>query len=132
MTLIIQSHVFHGNEPTSKPPLDLEEAIVIDCRFDQYVHEGAPWTGAVFVGCTFKDVDLYWGHFFRTRFIRCTLENVDFRGANLEETAFVGSRLVRCDFSNDNLGGTTDVSTVSFHETERIECRFAAPNLGSN
>jgi uncharacterized protein YjbI with pentapeptide repeats len=125
MTQIFDSQVFTGNIHLEKSKVDFYETVVVDSLFDDYVAEGASLSGGVFVECSFRNADFYWGQFFCATFIRCEFENVDFRGGNMKEAVFVGCRLLRCDFSNDNLGGETDLSTVTFHDTTRIECRYS-------
>lgn len=44
----------------------------------------------------------------------------------MEDAALVDCRLLRYAFLNNNLGGETDLSSVSFHETTRIECRYSS------
>jgi|GEM_PF-6922629 Uncharacterized low-complexity proteins len=91
-----------------------EDAIMLDCQFEDYRLEGANLVAAVFVGCSFKRADFYWARGFRAKFIRCDLEDVSFRGGNLDEAVFLRCRIVRCDFTQDNLGGDTHFRSVVF------------------
>lgn len=127
---VFRSRKFTGNQHRTAelaeldPPLakQFEDATVVDCQFEDYTSEGARLYCATFENCSFKNVDFYWASAFCTRFIRCQFEDVDFRGANLTDAVFKECRLLRCDFSPDNLGATTDLTKVSFEDTEQIDC----------
>jgi uncharacterized protein YjbI with pentapeptide repeats len=120
MPTVIQNQRFTGNETSERR--SFEEVVFVDCRFEDYVLEGANLADAVFVGCSFRKVDFYWAYVYRARFIKCELEEVSLRGASMDEVVFVGCRLVRCDFSHDNLGGNTDLSQVTFHDSQQTDC----------
>lgn len=81
-----------------------------------------------FFRCEFVGIDFYWMLMDCAKFQNCNFTDVDFRGAILTEAIFSNCRLVRCDFSNDNLGGKTDLSSVEFKGTERIECIYEKSN----
>ena len=121
MPTVIQSQHFGGNDTFKR---SFEEIVLVDCRFEDYVLEGANLTDAVFVGCSFKNVDFYWASVFRAKFIKCSLEEVSLRGASMDEVVFASCRLIRCNFSHDNLGGDTDLSPVTFHNSEQIDCDY--------
>ncbi len=113
------SAIYRGERFTGVESLkrEFEDAILLDCRFEDYRLEGANLVAAVFVGCTFRKVDFYWSLAFRAKFISCDLEDVSFRGGNLDEAVFLSCRLVRCDFAQDNLGGDTEFGSVVFRDS---------------
>ena len=83
------------------------------CTFSSYLHEGAH-IDAIFLGCTFTDVEWYWGLFncanlIECRFVRCTFRGTSFAGSKFVECTFDG-----CKFVPDNLGGscTNDGSKI--------------------
>jgi uncharacterized protein YjbI with pentapeptide repeats len=116
-SVIFKSERFTGTETLNR---EFEDAILLDCRFEDYALEGANLVTATFVECTFRKVDLYWARAFRAKFFRCDLEDVSFRGGNLAEAVFLSCRLVRCDFTQDNLGGDTEFGSVEFHDSKHI------------
>ena len=121
MTEVFHARHFTGKE-TSK--LDFDDAVFVNCTFEDCEHTPAAPSYTVFVNCVFQRVDFYWAVLFMTRFIGCELEEVDFRGAGLTEVVFSQCKLTRCDFSHDNLGGDTSLDSVLFHDTERIDCKY--------
>jgi uncharacterized protein YjbI with pentapeptide repeats len=121
MPSVIQNERFSGDESLKRC---FQDTIFVDCQFEDYVLEGAQLTSAVFVSCLFRRVDFYWASMYQSRFIKCDLEEVDFRGASMLETVFALSRLVRCNFAHDNLGADTDLSSVTFHLSEQIDCDY--------
>lgn len=118
MCIVIKGEHFTGSETFKR---SFEDALVIGCVFADYELEGANLMGAAFVDCTFEKVNFYWASMFKARFIKCRLEAVDFRGANMAETVFAECRIERCDFSKDNLGADTDITQVTFFESEHID-----------
>src|SRR5688500_10610623 len=121
MPTVVQGERFTGNESLKR---SFEDATLIDCRFEDYALEGANLTSAVFVGCWFKKVDFYWASMFSAQLIKCDFEEVSFRRASMMDVIFASTRLVRCDFSHDNLAADTDLTPVSFHECEQIDCDY--------
>lgn len=74
------------------------------CTFESAAIEGGNSDG-VFLSCTFRDVEWYWGLFNLALFVGCKFERCTFRGAS-----FAGCRLVECSFVDcrflpDNVGG---------------------------
>jgi len=106
--------------------LDADSALVLDCAFTRCELAGAILSDALLVQCEFTDVSFYWAQMFRTVFLDCSFSGVDFRGANMEECMFVRCSLTKCDFSRDNLGTETDLSNVSFSESEQHDCKHSA------
>ena len=91
----------------------LNDGVARYCTFSSYVHEGAH-VDALCLGCTFSDIEWYWGHFncanlIECRFIRCT-----FRGTAFADTRFIECSFDSCKFLLDNLGGscTNDGSKI--------------------
>lgn len=107
-----------------KVGFDADSALVLDSTFTGCSMQGAILTDAVIVRCQFSDVSLYWGHMFRTVFLECSFTDVEFRGANMELCMFVRCKLTRCDFSRDNLGGKTDLTEVSFADSQQVDCKY--------
>src|SRR3989339_2102322 len=121
MKKIFTNKRYSGNATFKR---SFEDATFVNCRFEDYVAQGANLMDTIFVHCSFRNVDFYWASMFRAQFIKCDLEEVSLRGANMNEVLFGDCRLVRCDFSHDNLGGNTDISSVTFHNSQRVECKY--------
>jgi len=115
-----QSYTTHQNG------FDADSALVLDSTFASCNIEAAILTDAVIVRCQFTSISLYWAQMFRTLFLECSFADVDFRGANMEQCMFVRCTLRRCDFSRDNLGGETDLSKVTFTDSQQIDCKHDA------
>ena len=64
------------------------------CNFSSASLEGGHFDG-VFISCSFKDVEWYWGLFNTAVLVDCVFENCTFRG-----TSFSGCRIVNCTFKN--------------------------------
>jgi uncharacterized protein YjbI with pentapeptide repeats len=72
-----------------------------------------------FNGCTFKDIDWYWGLFSSVNFIDCDFRNCVFRGTAFMGCKFVECQLVSCRFTKDNLK-----ADCSFEETVSYNCKL--------
>jgi uncharacterized protein YjbI with pentapeptide repeats len=77
------------------------------CNFVGFSMEGGHITSD-FVGCSFKDLDLYWTIFNVVNFIDCTFNDCVFRGVALPDCRFVECTLANCRFTKDNLDGDCD------------------------
>lgn len=120
MRSLIQKQHFEG----ARNSFDADSALVLDSSFTNALMQGAMLSDAMFVRCEFNSVSLYWASMFRTLFLECSFANVEFRGANMEESMFVHCTLIECDFSRDNVGAVTDLTTVSFTDSLRTDCKY--------
>ena len=73
------------------------------CNFSNFEHEGAH-VDSVFVGCTFANIEWYWGLFNCAVFVECRFTACRFRGSSFSDTKFVECTFDRCQFEPDNLG----------------------------
>ena len=91
------------------------------CEFSSASLEGGNFDG-VFVSCTFKDIEWYWGLFNTAILVDCRFDNCTFRG-----TSFSGCRMVecwfkRCRFLRDNLDSSCAASETSVYECRAEDC----------
>jgi fluoroquinolone resistance protein len=121
MPAIFQSQRFTDSDVDK---YEFDSCLFIDCVFDGYQMDVTHLSESSFFRCDFVKANLYWKLMYRSKFQNCNFTDVYFRGANMTEVIFSKCRLVRCDFSDDNLGGKTDLSSVEFEDTERIECIY--------
>lgn len=119
---------------------DVEKALIANdeifryCSFESAAIEGGCSDG-VFLSCTFRDFEWYWGLFNMALFVSCKFEECTFRG-----TSFAGCRLVECSFSNckflsDNLGGScaaTDTNVYGCSSENSKGIRDVFPTVSTN
>jgi uncharacterized protein YjbI with pentapeptide repeats len=91
------------------------------CKFSAYVHEGAH-VDAICVGCSFVDVEWYWGLFNAARFIQCEFVRCSFRGTSFADSTFVECKFEQCQFTTDNLGGGCSNNGSKLYACEANEC----------
>ncbi len=72
------------------------------CNFTGFAMEGGHVTSD-FVGCSFKELDLYMTMFNIVNFIDCSFIDCLFRGAAFPDCRFVDCRLTNCRFIKDSL-----------------------------
>jgi uncharacterized protein YjbI with pentapeptide repeats len=80
-----------------------------------------------FIGCSFKEIDWYWGLFTQAIFVKCSFENCTFRGTSFPDARFVECKLTGCRFTKDNLDGDCDFRGAVAYACEVNDCQgFAA------
>lgn len=88
------------------------------CEFKQLRVAGGHIT-ATFMGCSFADVDWYWGLFNLSTIVRSKFERCTFRGTSFADSIFVECEFADCRFVKDDLGGE-----CSFDGTRWYACIF--------
>jgi len=73
------------------------------CGFSGFAFEGGHIDG-VFIGCTFTDLNWYWGIFNSCVFVRATFAKCVFRGTSFPDCRFVDCEFFACQFLEDDLG----------------------------
>ena len=91
------------------------------CDFSSASLEGGDFDG-VFISCSFKDVEWYWGLFNTAILVDCEFENCTFRG-----TSFAGCRIVNCSFKNckflrDNLNALCSAPDTTVYGCQSENC----------
>jgi uncharacterized protein YjbI with pentapeptide repeats len=81
----------------------LEDNIFRYCTFSGFSFEGGHIDG-VFLGCTFCELDWYWGLFNCCVFVETHFTKCIFRGTSFSNCKFVDCEFVDCQFLPDNLG----------------------------
>jgi uncharacterized protein YjbI with pentapeptide repeats len=87
------------------------------CEFSDASLEGGSSDG-IFVSCSFKDVDWYWGLFNAAVLVDCEFENCTFRGTSFSRCRIVNCIFKNCRFLRDNLS-----VLCSAHETNIYGCQ---------
>lgn len=82
------NQAIHASRPVAKA-LQASSEFFRYCEFIEASLEGGDFDG-VFVGCTFKHIEWYWGLFNGAILIDCEFEDCSFRG-----TCFAACRLVK-------------------------------------
>jgi uncharacterized protein YjbI with pentapeptide repeats len=94
--------------------IDWDEGYFKFCNFEGFSIEGGQ-VSSDFVGCSFKNIDCYWGLFSGCNFISCNFADCAFAGTSFPDTRFVDCKIVNCTFTHDNLGGDCDFSkTIAY------------------
>ena len=93
----------HYNNPNTLTEV-LEDNVFRYCKFSMFKCDGGS-IDAVFLGCTFSDIDWYWGLFNCCAFIQTKFEKCIFRGSSFPDCKFVECEFIECQFLQDNLGG---------------------------
>lgn len=86
------------------------------CNFEGFSIEGG-LVSSDFHGCTFKEIDWYWGLFSDCNLIDCNFVDCTFAGTNFPGSRFINCKLMNCKFIQDNLGGE-----CGFSETSAYSC----------
>ena len=86
------------------------------CDFREFSIEGGV-VSSDFVGCSFKDVEWYWGLFTLSNFIDCRFADCVFRGSTFADCRFVDCTFANCRFIKDNLD-----ASCSFERTVAYSC----------
>jgi len=104
---------------TTDPELSslASEANVRYETFENFATEGGVIDG-VFLGCSFTNVDWYWGLFNMSVFVESTFQGCTFRGSAFSGCIFVECTFVGCHFVKDNLGGE-----CSFEDSRWYGCQ---------
>lgn len=110
-----------GTSKDAKQALAAHDEVFRYCHFDSLALEGGVSDG-VFLSCTFRDFEWYWGIFNLALFVGCKFERCTFRG-----TSFAGCRLVECSFDNcrflpDNLGGLCTATDTNVYGCSSQHC----------
>jgi uncharacterized protein YjbI with pentapeptide repeats len=99
------------------------------CEFVNFSKEGEV-IGSDFIGCSFKNVDWYWGIFTQANFIKCHFIDCVFRGTSFVDARFIECKMDNCLFIKDSLGADCDFSravaygcTINGGEGFRAEVR---------
>ena len=82
--------------------IDWDENYFKWCHFEDFSIEGKVIT-SVFMGCSFTNLDWYWGLFSYCNFLNCEFKNCVFRGTAFPYTKFVECTLTNCRFVKDNM-----------------------------
>lgn len=114
MADMLHTSATFASSKDAKKALAANDEIFRYCSFESATIEGGDSDG-VFLSCTFRDVEWYWGLFNMALFVSCKFERCTFRG-----TSFAGCRLVECSFSNckflsDNVGGSCTATETSVY-----------------
>jgi uncharacterized protein YjbI with pentapeptide repeats len=72
------------------------------CEFESASLEGGEFDG-VFVFCTFKSIEWYWGLFNIAVLVDCKFDKCVFRGASFSSCRLVNCTFNNCQFLRDNL-----------------------------
>jgi uncharacterized protein YjbI with pentapeptide repeats len=88
------------------------------CQFSAASLEGGDFDG-VFVACSFKQIEWYWGLFNTAILVDCVFEGCTFRG-----TSFAGCRMVNCIFRNCRFLSDNLDAPCSAWETSVYGCQF--------
>jgi uncharacterized protein YjbI with pentapeptide repeats len=100
------------------------------CDFEGFSVEGGV-VGSDFIGCTFRDVEWYWGMFPLANFIACRLVNCTFRGTSFRDARFVECLIDRCLFVKDNLDGECEFAgAIAYGCQVRESAGFGAVHVG--
>ena len=100
------------------------------CNFTGFAMEGGHVTSD-FVGCRFKDLDLYMTMFNIVNFTDCLFTDCVFRGTAFPDCRFVECRLINCRFIENNLGGDCDFDGAVAYGCQIEGCEgFAALTVG--
>ena len=105
----------------------VKRALAVNDEFFRYSEfssaslEGGDFDG-VYVSCSFKDVEWYWGLFNLAILVDCEFENCTFRG-----TSFAGCRIVNCSFKNcrflrDNLNALCSAPDTTVYGCKSENC----------
>lgn len=89
--------------------IDWDEGYFKFCKVEGLSIGGQQVTSG-FVGCSFKNIDWYWGLFSGCNFINCNFADCVFAVTGFADSRFVDCKLVNCRFSQDQLGGDCDFS----------------------
>jgi uncharacterized protein YjbI with pentapeptide repeats len=81
-----------------------QENVFRYCEFSGFSIDGGHVDG-MFVGCTFRDLDWYWGLFNGCVFVNSKFAKCIFRGTAFPDCRFVDCEFIDCQFLEDNLGG---------------------------
>ncbi|MDD3484307.1 pentapeptide repeat-containing protein [Azovibrio restrictus] len=100
---------------------DSDSGVYRYCSFDSFSADG-PHIGAVFIGCKFNRVDLYWTMFNCAVLVSCTFEDCVFRGATFAGSKFVDCTFIRCQFVKDNMGGGCTSTDTHWYGCVATEC----------
>ncbi len=84
-----------------------EDDYFIYCNFEDFEMEGGHVTSD-FIGCSFKNLDWYWGLFNCMNFIDCRFTDCVFRGTSFATCRFVECEFLNCRFLKDNLASECD------------------------
>ena len=84
--------------------IDWETNIFKFCVFEEFYVEGET-IDSVFLSCSFRKVEWYWGLFSICSFIGCRFTDCTFRGSAFYGSKFVECAFVNCRFVKDNLDG---------------------------
>jgi len=77
---------------------------------------------AVFIGCTFQDLDWYWGLFNSCLFVESEFHSSVFRGTLFPNTKFVDCEFAYCRFVKDNLNGDCSAEQAKWYGCTFQEC----------
>jgi uncharacterized protein YjbI with pentapeptide repeats len=104
-----------------KKALNASDEFFKYCEFLSASLEGGHFDG-VYVSCSFKEIDLYWGLFNCAVFVDCGFEHCTFRG-----TSFAACRLVNCSFKDchflkDNLNAVCDAPETTVYDCRAENC----------
>lgn len=91
------------------------------CTFESFEAEG-PHIGAVYIGCKFSSVDMYWALFNCAVVVSSTFEGCVFRGTSFAGCQFVDCEFIRCQFVSDNVGGVCTSSDTHWYGCIAKEC----------
>ena len=100
------------------------------CEFEGFSVNGGV-ISSDFVGCTFKNVDWYWGIFVQANFIGCRLIDCTFRGTSFSDARFMDCLVDGCRFVKDNLNGDCNFTgAVAYGCLVKNSEGFSASNFG--
>jgi uncharacterized protein YjbI with pentapeptide repeats len=96
-------------DATNFETVEWDDGYFKHCEFSSFSKEGGV-ISSDFVGCSFKDLDWYWGMFTHANFIQCHFTNCTFRGTSFVDARFVECGLKDIHFVEDNLRSECDFS----------------------
>jgi len=89
-------------DKTNAAAIDWEENHFKYCDFEGFSAEGRT-ISSDFIGCSFGNVDWYWGLFSFANFIDCRFKDCLFQGTTFANCRFVDCELINCRFIKNNL-----------------------------
>ena len=121
---MLYEHAEFGDRDSITKVLD-DDHVFRYCEFSSASIEGRHIDGT-FIGCTFSDIDWYWGLFNCCVFVRTGFAKCVFRGSSFPDCRFIDCEFVACQFLEDNLGTGCSADGARVYGSIAKECEGEA------
>lgn len=100
------------------------------CEFSGISSDGGE-IDSVFVGCTIRNCEWYWGLFNQAIFVRVDFVECSFLGSGFAGVRFVECNFLDCNFRKDNLDGDCYFDDVAWYGCTQNDCTGLSHELGN-